>query len=53
MYSGSLEAGSYIYNSTKTEGTCISYLRMHANEREEVKMVYAGEIAAAVGLKTQ
>lgn len=52
VYSGSLEAGSYIYNSTKDKKERVSrILRMHANEREEVKMVYAGEIAAAVGLK--
>lgn len=52
VYSGSLEAGSYIYNSTKEKKERVSrILRMHANEREEVKMVYAGEIAAAVGLK--
>lgn len=52
VYSGTLESGSYIYNSTKEKKERVSrILRMHANEREEVKMVYAGEIAAAVGLK--
>ncbi len=52
VYSGTLEAGSYIYNSTKDKKERVSrILRMHANEREEVKVVYAGEIAAAVGLK--
>jgi elongation factor G len=52
VYSGTLESGSYIYNSTKDKKERVSrILRMHANEREEVKMVYAGEIAAAVGLK--
>ncbi len=52
VYAGTLEAGSYIYNSTKDKKERVSrILRMHANEREEVKIVYAGEIAAAVGLK--
>ncbi len=52
VYSGTLEAGSYIYNSTKDKKERVGrILRMHANDREEVKTVYAGEIAAAVGLK--
>jgi elongation factor G len=52
VYAGTIEAGSYIYNSTKDKKERVSrILRMHANEREEVKAVYAGEIAAAVGLK--
>jgi elongation factor G len=52
VYSGSLEAGSYIYNPRTGKKERIGrILRMHANEREEVKKVYAGEIAAAVGLK--
>ena len=52
VYSGTLEAGSYIYNATKDKKERIGrILRMHANDREEVKTVYAGEIAAAVGLK--
>jgi elongation factor G len=52
VYSGTLESGSYIYNATKDKKERVSrILRMHANEREEVKVVYAGEIAAAVGLK--
>ena len=52
VYSGTLEAGSYVYNSTTGKKERIGrILRMHANEREEVKKVYAGEIAAAVGLK--
>ncbi len=52
VYSGTLEAGSYIYNATKGKKERISRIvRMHANDREEVKKVYAGEIAAAVGLK--
>ncbi len=52
VYSGTVAAGSYVYNSTKGIKERISRIvRMHANEREEVKEVYAGEIAAAVGLK--
>ncbi len=52
VYSGSLTAGSYIYNPrTRNKERIGRILRMHANDREEVKKVYAGEIAAAVGLK--
>jgi elongation factor G len=52
VYSGSIEAGSYIYNPrTRNKERIGRILRMHANEREDVKKVYAGEIAAAVGLK--
>jgi elongation factor G len=52
VYSGTLEAGSYVYNPrTRNKERIGRILRMHANEREEVKKVYAGEIAAAVGLK--
>jgi elongation factor G len=52
VYSGTVESGSYIYNATKEKKERIGrILRMHANEREEVKKVFAGEIAAAVGLK--
>ncbi|OGD67606.1 translation elongation factor G [Candidatus Campbellbacteria bacterium RIFCSPLOWO2_02_35_12] len=52
VYSGALEAGSYVYNSSTEEKERIGrILRIHANSREEVKKVYAGEIAAAVGLK--
>ncbi len=52
VYSGSLEAGSYIYNSSKGKKERIGrILQMHANKRMEVEKVYAGEIAAAVGLK--
>ena len=52
VYSGTLESGSYVYNATKGRKERISrILRMHANDREEVKKVFAGEIAAAVGLK--
>ncbi len=52
VYSGQLDAGSYIFNPrTGNKERIGRILRMHANEREEVKSVYAGEIAAAVGLK--
>ncbi|MDD2274109.1 MAG: elongation factor G [Desulfuromonadaceae bacterium] len=52
VYSGVVQSGSYIYNSTKGKRERIGrILKMHANKREEVKEVYAGDIAAAVGLK--
>ena len=52
VYSGSLESGSYVLNtSTGNKERVGRILRMHADKREEVKKVYAGEIAAAVGLK--
>ncbi|ABC81719.1 elongation factor G [Anaeromyxobacter dehalogenans] len=52
VYSGRLEAGSYVYNSTKDKKERIGrLLQMHANKREEIKEVYAGDIAAAVGLR--
>ena len=52
VYSGSVAAGSYVYNPrTRSQERIGRILRMHANDREEVKKVYAGEIAAAVGLK--
>jgi elongation factor G len=52
VYSGTLESGSYVYNTTTGNKERIGrILRMHANSREEVKKVFAGEIAAAVGLK--
>jgi elongation factor G len=52
VYSGVLNSGSYIYNSTKDKKERIGrLLKMHANKREEIKEVYAGDIAAAVGLK--
>ena len=52
VYSGSLKAGSYVYNSSKGKRERIGrILLMHANKREEVDEVYAGDIAAAVGLK--
>ncbi|OGP25054.1 MAG: translation elongation factor G [Deltaproteobacteria bacterium GWB2_55_19] len=52
VYSGTMSAGSYVYNSTKDKKERIGRLvKMHANKREEVKEVLAGDIAAAVGLK--
>lgn len=52
VYSGTIEAGSYLYNSTTGEKERLGRIvRLQANKREEVKKVYAGEIAAAVGLK--
>ncbi|CAG0935129.1 elongation factor G [Geobacter sp.] len=52
VYSGVLNSGSYVYNSTKEKRERIGrILKMHANKREEIKEVYAGDIAAAVGLK--
>jgi len=53
VYSGSLTSGSSVYNSTRSKRERIGrLLKMHANKREEIKEVYAGDIAAAVGLKT-
>jgi len=53
VYSGSLKAGSYIYNATRKKKERIGrLLKMHANKREEIKEVYAGDIAACVGLKS-
>jgi elongation factor G len=52
IYSGTLKAGSYILNTTTGEKERVGrILRMHANSREDVEEVYAGEIAATVGLK--
>jgi len=52
VYSGVANAGSYIYNSTKGKKERLGrILKMHANKREEIKEVFAGDIAAAVGLK--
>lgn len=52
VYSGKLESGSYLYNSTKGKKERVGrILQMHANHREEIDKVYAGDIAAAVGLK--
>ncbi|MSP37488.1 MAG: elongation factor G [Deltaproteobacteria bacterium] len=53
VYSGSLASGASIYNSTKSKRERVGrLLKMHANKREEIKEVYAGDIAAAVGLRT-
>jgi elongation factor G len=52
VYSGCLASGSYVYNSTKQARERIGrLLKMHANKREEIKDVFAGDIAAAVGLR--
>lgn len=52
VYSGELKAGSYVYNSTKDARERVGrLLRMHANRREEIAVVSAGDIAAVVGLK--
>jgi elongation factor G len=52
VYSGTIKAGSYVYNSTTgTKERLGRIVRLHANHREDVDEVYAGEIAAAVGLK--
>jgi elongation factor G len=52
VYSGSLLSGSYVFNSTKqTRERVGRLLKMHANKREEIKDVFAGDIAAAVGLR--
>jgi elongation factor G len=52
-YSGVLKSGSYIYNSTKQTRERIGrLLRMHANKREEIDAIHAGDIAACVGLKS-
>ncbi|MBQ9708447.1 MAG: elongation factor G [Firmicutes bacterium] len=52
VYSGTLDSGSYVYNSTKGRKERIGrILQMHANKREEIEKVYSGDIAAAVGLK--
>jgi elongation factor G len=53
VYSGSITSGASVYNSTKGKRERFGrLLKMHANKREEIKEVYAGDIAAAVGLKT-
>jgi elongation factor G len=52
VYSGVLSSGSYVYNSVKGKKERIGrLLKMHANKREDIKEVYAGDIAAAVGLR--
>ncbi|MGD0950089.1 MAG: elongation factor G [Candidatus Binatia bacterium] len=52
VYSGTMESGSYVYNSTKGKKERVGrLLKMHANKREDIKEVYAGDIVAAVGLR--
>ncbi len=52
VYSGCIKSGSYVYNATKGKRERIGrILRMHANHREEIDEIYAGDIAAAVGFK--
>ena len=52
VYSGTISAGSYVYNSSKgTKERLGRIVRLHANQREDVTDVYSGEIAAAIGLK--
>ena len=52
VYSGTIEAGSYVLNSTKNKKERFGRIvQMHANERKEIAKVYSGDIAAAVGLK--
>jgi elongation factor G len=52
VYSGTLESGSYVLNSTKGKRERVGrILQMHANNRQEISIVYSGDIAAAVGLK--
>src|SRR5581483_5139007 len=53
VYSGTVEAGSYVVNSSTGDKDRLGRIvRLQADKREEVKKVYAGEIAAAVGLKS-
>jgi len=52
VYSGTLKAGSYVYNSSKDKKERVGrILQMHANHREDITQVFSGDIAAAVGLK--
>jgi elongation factor G len=52
VYSGVLKSGSYVYNATKDRRERVGrLLQMHANKREEIEEVRAGDIAAAIGLK--
>jgi elongation factor G len=52
VYSGSLESGSAVYNSTKSKKERVGrLLRMHANKKEEIEAIAAGDIVAAIGLK--
>ncbi|MFN8652800.1 MAG: EF-Tu/IF-2/RF-3 family GTPase [Gemmatimonadales bacterium] len=52
VYSGKLESGSYVYNATKDKKERVArLLQMHANKRDEIREVLAGDIGAAIGLK--
>ena len=52
VYSGTVDSGSYVLNSTKDKKERLGrILQMHANKRNEIQTVYAGDIAAAVGFK--
>src|SRR5690606_35272794 len=52
VYSGALEAGTYVYNATKGKRERIGrLLKMHANHREEIERIEAGELGAVIGLK--
>jgi len=52
VYSGSIKAGTYVYNATKEKGERLGrVVEMHANKREDREEIFCGEIAAAVGLK--
>ena len=52
VYSGTIQSGTYVLNSTKGKRERVGrLLQMHANSRQEISEVYAGDIAAAVGLK--
>ncbi|NIO17232.1 MAG: elongation factor G [Deltaproteobacteria bacterium] len=53
VYSGHIETGSYVYNASREKRERIGrLLKMHANKREDIKAIYAGDIAACVGLKS-
>ena len=53
VYSGVMKSGATIYNPVRNRSERVGrLLKMHANKREEIKQVYAGDIAAAVGLKS-
>ena len=54
VYSGTMNSGSYVLNATKEKKERVGrILQMHANKRQELDKVYAGDIAAAVGFKTK
>jgi len=52
VYSGSIKSGSYVYNASKGEKERVSrLLRLHANHREDIDQILAGDLGAAVGLR--